>query len=449
MVTSRLPGRPLPAVPAQRAFGGRRPGQGLLAAVVRSAGRRRVQVAGCLVAAGWAGVFPLASALPNQRLWGTVAAGAYLLAALLAAVLPRPHAGRAAALVAVVGAALVPLVLLALHGYRQSEVGVVERSARLLLHTGSPYLPHPVRVTDYDPYLPVMSLFGLPRALLGGGGGSVDSGAGGLLGLAGDARICFAAVFLLCLAAAWRLLRPYGASAAVPLTVLTASPLVALPLAVGGVDLPLIGLCCLGLALAGRGRPVSAGLVLALACALKWTAWPAVPVAAVLLWAVHGRAAAARCVMVAVTGAVAAVVPFVLAAPEAVLEQVVRFPLGLSAVRTPATSPLPGHLIACLGPGGRWACLVLLGLGGAAVAARLLYRPPLTAVQAADRLAVGLAGAFLLAPAGRFGYLALPVILALWLRLATRTGQVAAGTPRVPSARPRPSESLSATVPSR
>lgn len=37
-------------------------------------------------------------------------------------------------------------------------------------------------------------------------------------------------------------------------------------------------------------------------------------------------------------------------------------------------------------------------------------------VAAADRLALGLTLAFLLAPAGRFGYLALPVLLSVWAR---------------------------------
>jgi hypothetical protein len=49
-----------------------------------------------------------------------------------------------------------------------------------------------------------------------------------------------------------------------------------------------------------------------------------------------------------------------------------------------------------------------------------LLRPPRCAVAAADRLAAGLALAFLLAPAGRFGYLALPLFLSAFVRLAAR-----------------------------
>jgi hypothetical protein len=375
-------------------------------------------VLGWLAAAAWAAVFPIASNLGPQRTWGLIAAAAYLLAALAAALLPRHRAGRAAAAVALAGAALVPLAVLALQGHRQSEVFVVERSAQLLLHTGSPYLPNPLLVTDYNPYLPGMSVFGLPSALLGGVGGTVNDGPGGLLGLLGDARLWFALAFLLSMAGTWRLLRPGGRSSAAAPTVLAASPLVALPLAVGGVDLPLIGLCCFGLALAGKGRPVGAGLVLAFACTLKWTVWPALPVALVLLRALYGCRVAGRAALVAGAGGAAVLVPFALAAPHTVLEQVVRFPLGLSRMPTPAGSPLPGRLLAGLGPGGHQACLLLLCLAGAVVGARLLLRPPVTVVQAADLLAVGLGAAFLLAPAGRFGYLALPLMLALWPRLA-------------------------------
>ncbi|MET8544208.1 hypothetical protein ABZW03_26735, partial [Kitasatospora sp. NPDC004799] len=54
-----------------------------------------------------------------------------------------------------------------------------------------------------------------------------------------------------------------------------------------------------------------------------------------------------------------------------------------------------------------------------AVGVSLLTRPPRTAAAAAHRLALGLAAAFLLAPAGRFGYLALPLVLVLLTRPLT------------------------------
>ncbi|GJF32810.1 hypothetical protein KNE206_55100 [Kitasatospora sp. NE20-6] len=379
----------------------------------RRVGRRWVHLLGCTVAAGWAAAFPLVSDLPNQVFWGTLAAPAYGLAGLLCLVLPQRIGPRAAAAVAVAGAVLLPLVLLAVHGRHQSEVMVVERSARLLLHSGNPYLAAPVRAADYNPYLPAMTLFGLPRAVLGS--------AGPVCELLGDARVWFALAFLGCMLGTWRLLRAPGDRAPLlPLAVLTASPLIALALAVGGVDLPLIGVCCLAMALAGRGRPGAAGLVLALACTLKWTAWPALPVAALLIWRLHGRRQAARASGIALLGGLAVVLPFAIAHGREMREQVVRFPLGLARVQTPAGSPLPGRVLAELGPAGHTISLTLLCIGGLAVGLWLLAYPPTSAIAACDLLAAGLTIAFVLAPAGRFGYLALPVVLVIWPRLACR-----------------------------
>ncbi|MGW4647023.1 glycosyltransferase 87 family protein [Kitasatospora sp. NPDC004289] len=418
MATTRSPEVPeqavcaLPEAGRSALAGGRIPGQRTARTARRSLSRRRpVQVLGCLVAAGWAAAFPLVSDLPNQVFWGSVAAPAYGLAALLRLTVPGRLGARAAAAVAVLGAVLVPLVLLVLSGRHQSEVMVVERSARLLLESGSPYLPHPAVVTDYDPYLPAMALFGLPRALLGTGNP--------VCVLLGDARIWFAVTFLACLLACRRLLRPRQEGAALlPLAALTASPLIALALAVGGVDLPLIGVCCLAMALAARGRAVPAGLVLALACTLKWTAWPALPVAALLLWRLYGRRPAARATLTALGAGAAVVLPYLLTIPQVLQEQVVRFPLGLTGIRTPAGSPLPGKILAGFGPTGHTISLSMLCLGAFGVAVWLIAYPPTSAVHACDVLAVGLAVAFTLAPAGRFGYLALPAVLVVWPRLA-------------------------------
>ncbi|MYR46736.1 hypothetical protein GTW67_32950, partial [Streptomyces sp. SID5910] len=165
------------------------------------------------------------SGLGPHRVWGAVAGAAYAAAAVLASG-ARPR--RVARAVAVLGAVVVPLVGLVAAGLGQSEVAVVERSGRLLLTTGSPYLTDPAAVTDFNPYLPGMALFGVlpgdPRWWLGGA--------------------CVAAL----------------AGAGLHRAPLLACPLIALPLAVGGVDLPVAALMCLGLALAGQGRPGRAGL---------------------------------------------------------------------------------------------------------------------------------------------------------------------------------------------
>ncbi|MEU1421283.1 hypothetical protein [Kitasatospora sp. NPDC005751] len=387
--------------------------------------RRAPWCAGWLTAAGWAAAFPLVSGLGPHRSWGAIAATGYLGAAVAVLVLPWRRARSWSVAVALLGALALPLLRLVLTGQGQSEVAVIERSAELLIRHGTPYLADPHTVSEYTPYLPGMALFGLPRAVLGAQEWPAR--------LLGDARLWCAAAFLGCLFAAGRRHRA-------GLAALTASPLVALPLCVSGVDLPMTGLCCLALALAARDRPGAAGLALAAACALKWTAWPAVAVVAALLAATAGRRAALRATAVALAGTAVLVLPGALRSPGPMFHQVFAFPTGRGPLPTPAGSPLPGRLLADLGPAGWYAAVTLLLLGGLAVAASLVLRPPRDAVGAADRLALGLCVAFLLAPAGRFGYLALPLLLTLWARSqarpAPRTGALV-DAPTDPRTNPR------------
>ncbi|MCL6280868.1 glycosyltransferase 87 family protein [Streptomyces albidoflavus] len=373
------------------------------------------------MAAVWAAAFPVVSSLGPHRVWGASACVGYLCAAV--AVSSWRSLGRAVSVwIAGIGAVLVPLVVLVLTGGAQSEVGVVERAGLLTVRQGTPYLADPQAVVEVTPYLPGMALFGLPGAVVADGWEP--------LRYLGDARLWCAAAFLGCLWAAGRVLGGRGTGQLVG-AALIASPVVALPLAVSGVDLPLTGLLCLALALAARHRPVAAGLALALACSLKWTAWPALAVVAALLAHRAGLGAALRGTGVAVAGTVLAVLPSALLAPGPLVEQVFAFPTGRGEWETPAASPLPGRLLADLGPFGWYAAMTLLAAGGVAVAVSLWVRPPAGLVPAADRLAVGLCTAFLLAPAGRFGYLALPVLLSVWARLAEAPSRVAPARSRV------------------
>lgn len=198
---------------------------------------------------------------------------------------------------------------------------------------------------------------------------------------------------------------------------LAAFPAVALPLAVGGVDLPIVGLMCLALALTGRGSGTATGLAMGAAAALKWTAWPLLPVALVLLAATGGRRAAVRAGWTALLVAGAAVVPSALIQPQAFYEQVVLFPLGAGGAHSPATSPLPGYLLATYVPGGRALAVTALALSAVAIAVSLFVRRPRTVRAAADRLALGLGLAMCLIPATRFGYLIYPLVLMAWCRL--------------------------------
>ncbi|MDH6453108.1 MULTISPECIES: glycosyltransferase 87 family protein [unclassified Streptomyces] len=384
--------------------------------------------------AGFALTLATTTGLGPHRVWGGCAAVGYGTAALLAGARRDSRAWhRAGTWAAVLGAVLVPLVVLVVSGAAQSEVGVVERSGALLLHTGSPYLPHPAHTVDYDPYLPGMALFGLPRALFGDGPLS-------------DARVWFCLTFLACMfftarrpavrrpaggrPTGGRLADGRGPASVSAVALLAAFPAVALPLAVGGVDLPVVGLMCLSLALAGRGGSgTAAGVAMGAAAALKWTAWPLLPVGLVLLAVTAARRTALRAALAALSVAALAVVPVALADPHAFVEHVVLFPLGEGGVRSPATSPLPGHLLAAHVPGG--AALATAGLVAAAlgVTVSLLIRPPRTVRAAADRLAVGLGLAICLIPATRFGYLVLPLVLAGWFRCTSRTGASASTRP--------------------
>ncbi|THA56933.1 glycosyltransferase 87 family protein [Streptomyces sp. A1136] len=363
--------------------------------------------AGWLLAAVWALSFPLFSPLGPHRLWGCCAAAGYLGAAAV-----TPWRPRVATAVALVGAVAVPLIWLVLNGRGQSEVIVIERSGRLLLETGRLYLDRPAGAEEYTPYLPGMALFGIPHTVLG---------------RLGDARLwCAGALF----GGMWVGRRLVGGRPGGALPVLVASPVVALPLVVSGVDLPLAGLCCLALAAASAGRPVVTGAALAGACALKWTALPAVAVALAVLACCRGRRAAVRCAVVAVAGTIPLILPSAVSQPGELWRQVFAFPTGRAPVATPASSPLPGHLLAELGTWGWYLTVGLLALAGLGVALSLLVRPPRALVAAADRLALGLTLAFALAPASRFGYLALPVLLVVWARSVdpgARRGRVVVG----------------------
>ncbi|MCK7625573.1 glycosyltransferase 87 family protein [Streptomyces sp. RS10V-4] len=393
----------------------------------RRRGRREVWGWGaCALAALGLALF---TTLPPHRTWGLLAALGYGCAAVAAALrvrgrrTPRAPASTARLPVvpAVAGAVVAPLVLLILNGRAQLEVSVVERAGGLLLHSGSPYLGDPITVADYNPYLPGMAVFGLPHAIFG---------AGPLT----DARWWMAAAFLLAMAGAVAALlrgtarephdqRAQGATfhrGTLPVLLwLAACPLVALPLAVGGIDLPVIGLMCWALAMAGRGKAGRAGLLLGAAAALKWTAWPAVPVAIALMAARYGRRKALTCGIVTTLTASTVVLPFLVTAPEAFTENVLAFPLGLATTVSPAESPLPGRLLAAYVPGGTLVAIVLLAVAAIGVAVSLVLRPPRTLHAAAGRLALGLALAMALMPATRFGYLVYPLVLWAWPRLVS------------------------------
>ena len=382
-------------------------------------------------AAAWFGAFTIyAGAMVftghADGTWAIWACGGYAITTMLL----LATAGWLLPLAVAIGGALVaPLFWLIVQVPATAEVLVIGRAADHVLKHGTPYLP-PSQLTDwksYNPYLPVMDVFGLPRAA-------------GVTGVLGDTRIWVTLTTIALVAAAFAAASPHRlrdcrrcrARVAGVTALAVASPVIAFPLALGITDPPVIALTCLALAWAGQGKLVRAGLVLAAACAMKSTAWAAVPVFAIMAWVRYAPRAAARFSVTAIgaTGILAALAaPQALATPDAVKQNLIDFPLGLTRHKTPAASPLPGHLIAGLGTVGHWAAVVLMVLAAVAFAAWILLCPPRDARAVAWRLAVGYAVMFVLDPSTRFGYFAYPLALLGWLALTRYDSPFRSGPP--------------------
>jgi hypothetical protein len=355
-----------------------------------------------------------------DRWWGIWAAGGYAVAVAVAVVARGTRRAQAATLaVAVAGALIAPLVWLATSEPITPDALVVARSGVLLLHHGTPYLGTAALASGgwlaYNPYLPVMAVFGLPKAL-------------GLPGFLADPRPWLAAATFLLLWATFRISR-ISRIGKIPVTPLglaalaISSPVMAFPLAEGITDPPVIALTALALALlirfgGGDWRPA---VVLGVVCAVKYTAWPALAVLIVMVMVRDGGRAAVRFTVTALgtaIGLTVALAPAGIWHPAAIVANTVAYPLGLTDARSPAASPLPGHLLATLGPAGHAAAIALLFAAGAALVAWLVTAPPRTPAEAANRIALGLTALFALSPATRFGYFCYPLALYGWMVLA-------------------------------
>jgi len=357
-----------------------------------------------------------------HRHWGELAACAYLAAA--AAVLAWQSRGLDLALLVSVGGALItPLFWNAATGQRQPEVSVIQRSAGQLVQYHSPYqsaaaLAAVHNPNAYNPYLPVMSLFGIPRALFGAA-------------MVTDPRIWFGLAFLVVFGLA---LAAAGARHVVRWTLfVAATPVIAFELAVGGTDVPILALMCLGLALLWR-RPkhVLAGLAIGVAAAAKATAWPAVVVAAVLIGVRDGRGPMLRFLGATIAACVALIGPVAILWPSALVANTIMFPLGLASIKSAAASPLPGHAIAETGHVGHAIAIALLVLAGVAIMVSLVIRPPRDIPSATLRLVIGLTLMFLLAPATRFGYFIYPAALLIWLQVPLLADKRSGASPAGP-----------------
>jgi hypothetical protein len=372
------------------------------------------------------GAYAVAAAIFSRgedQVWAIWAACGYAVALF---VLWRWSGRMTAAGVSVALAVLAPLLWLSVAYSLEAGMVVIDRAATLLLHHGSPYLSAG-QVTSwlsYNPYLPVMTLFGLPSAA-------------GLGSLAGNSGVWIALGTVVPLAAAFWIAMPHRGCATcrrdalLATAVAVASPVVGLNLAVITTDPPVLALILLALALAARpagtARTASAvlgsGVALGVACDLKSTAWLAVPVLAAMFAARDGARAAGRFVAasaVTVVLLVAALAPAALTSlrsADALVQNSVLFPLGLTRYKTPAESLLPGHLLTAMGAAGHVVSVGLLLAAGLGIAISLVIRPPRDVPAAAWRLAVGLALMFLLGPDVRFGYFIYPLGLIGWLAL--------------------------------
>ncbi len=327
-------------------------------------------------------------------------------------------------LLVLLGATLVPLSLEILWraetgtgtAHVQPEVAVVEASGTRLAHRQDPYqlitgrthvsVPAGQPAYDaYNPYLPLMSVFGLARS----------THAPPRLT---DARVAFSLITIVVVVAALALCRGPTGPRLLALQSMTVLPTAALPLATGGDDLPVAALLLLGLVLMQRRRPLAAGLALGVAASMKITAWPLAALAAFAARDAQGRRGK-RPALYLLGGMAAVMVPAVLPTAlsnlPAFIENVVRFPLGLAGIKSPAASALVGHAIVSAFPALHHVFpLAVAAVGTVVLGYVLVRRPPRTAGALARLVGWVMMVAILLAPATRVGYFLYPIDLFLW-----------------------------------
>ncbi len=312
----------------------------------------------------------------------------------------------------------------------QNEVTVIEACGDRLMHHKQCYLANPKGIgtsvtsqseNSFFPYLPGMIPFGLINA---------TSGPAELK----DARIPLTGFTLIVLGAAlliadvpsrrrWRLFQ-----------VVVVLPSGALPMVTGGDDLPVIALMVLGLALATRRRPISSGLAVGLAGTLKFTAWPLLALLTLGEWDKQGRRAVLR-YSVAILAVVIPVLGIGIGSDwHAFVTNAIKFPLGLTKVKSPAASPLLGQELVVLFPSHKPELIALLGcIGLAAVGYGLKRWTPSSPQSAAGFSGLSMLLATLLAPATRFGYLIYPLDLLTCAVLFTPLALAMTGVPGVDS----------------
>ena len=374
-----------------------------------------------LIAALFAVVLGETSSQPAQWQWGYLAVGPYLLAALVAFVLARWVVRRAflARLVllgvVLIGAVFVPLGLEAHWRHAQPEIGVIDRSGQLLSKGQDPYRAYDKHGHVYNeikglpafesffPYFPLMGVFGLPSADRHESRGLTDP------------RIVMTLMTLLVSGVALALLRLTRRQKLRVAQVLLALPTGALFLSTGGDDMPILALLLLGVAALQRRQTNLAGVSLGLAAAMKLTAWPMAAGALLVVRDRENRSTWKR--LLAWMWAIVAVttVPFIVRAPFAFMANVFAFPLGVSGVKSPAASALPGHILTTWVPVlGHVLAPVTFLVGGYFATKYLRRHWPLTLSQLLGVMSVVFFTLMCVASATRAGYIIYPLNFALW-----------------------------------
>jgi hypothetical protein len=299
--------------------------------------------------------------------------------------------------------------------HAQPEVRVIEAAGDRAADHQDPYLLDPrnygsapsndqknLDVDSFFPYLPGMTAFGLTNSLSGPK-------------VLTDARVPLTGFTLIVVVGALMLYKGPRRKRGRAFQVLIVLPTGALPIVTGGDDLPVLALMLLGLVLAQRRQPVLSGLAMGVAGVLKFTAWPML-----LLLALGQRDRAGRQAIVRYALSVLVIVGPIIGIgfaldPKSFILNVVRFPLGLAQVKSPAASPMLGQTLVTVFPHAKVEItLALLVIGGAAFLWFLWRDTPSTPASAARFTGWALMVATFIAPATRFGYLIYPANLLVW-----------------------------------
>ncbi|MFZ0665449.1 MAG: glycosyltransferase family 87 protein [Acidimicrobiales bacterium] len=301
----------------------------------------------------------------------------------------------------------------------QPEVLVVERSGRLVALGKDPYgivtgkkltgqaaiaMRGQPAYDEYDPYGPLMALFGLPSSLHASPKIT-------------DARVYFSLVSVMLVAIALALCRGSSEPRLLALQGMTVLPTAALPMATAGDDLPVAAVLLLGMFFLHRRRPLAGGLMLGFAAGLKFTAWPLVLLAFLVARDQEGRRGRGTAWLAAGMAAVLvpSVLPLFIQNPTSFLDNVVRFPLGLGKIGSPAASALPGHILVTMFPQIKHVLPVALCVGAVVIMSWVLVKHRPRTVSDVCRLGGWLMTAgILFAPATRVGYLLYPINFFIW-----------------------------------